>query len=83
MREKYKAKDLDGCWVEGYFVEQYHSSKKIRRIDAIFWSDMFRTYRTEIYTNTLTRWLPISGQNVDGIWLDFDVSEFDFVMDGC
>lgn len=75
---RFKAKNLDGVWIEGSFIPQYHSSKKCRQIDAIFWSDKFKTYREEIYTNTLTRFVPMLDKNIEGLWIDSDIFEFDF-----
>lgn len=75
---KFKAKNMDGKWIEGQFVSQYHSSKKGRRVDAIFHSDNNKTYREEIYTNTLSRFLPMPDKNIKGVYVNSNIFEFDF-----
>lgn len=48
-RYSFRGKRLDnGEWVYGSYVPQYHSSKHGRRIDAIFESNEFTTFRHRI-----------------------------------
>ena len=64
-KELYKARRVDnGEWVIGNYIHQYHSSKKGRRINAIFTSNDIKSSRYEIVDETLEQ---ISGKAIEEI----------------
>ena len=66
---KFRGKRVDnGEWVYGYYVEQYHSMKYKKRIDAIFYSDEHKTYRIPIDRKTIGRYFGEEDKNGKAIY---------------
>ena len=67
---KFRGKSIkDGEWVYGAYVPQYHSRKAGKRVDAIFYSDEFKTYRIPVDSKTVGQYIKRKDKNDNEIYV--------------